>query len=48
MSTDKAYEIGKDMDSVVESMEQRMLKPLNDSQIKQLTEMLELISKNLE
>lgn len=46
--TDMAIRTGKDMDTVVGEMEQKMLQPLTEEQIGQLTSMLELIYKNLE
>lgn len=46
--TDKAFETGKDMDAVIGMMEQKMLRPLTDSQIEELTAMLEIVYRNLE
>ncbi len=46
--TPHACETGRNMDAVVENMEQRMLAPLSPEQIEQLTQMLELIHQNLE
>lgn len=45
--TPHALGVGRDMDSVIEDMEKKMLHPLTDEQVKQLTEMLEIIYKNL-
>ena len=41
--TSYAYTTGKDMDKVVGKMEKDLLSPLNESQIKELTKLLELI-----
>lgn len=46
--TDMAKKTGKNMDSVVGSMEEKMLATLSEMQISQLTETLETIYKNLE
>ena len=45
--TKKAHETGKDMDHVIGNMEKRMLSPLSDDEITQLTEMLEKVYDNL-
>lgn len=45
--TDHAVLIGRDMDSVIEDMERKMLHPLTEEQVKQLTAMLETIYGNL-
>ncbi len=41
--TKYAYTTGKDMDKVVGKMEKDLLSPLNETQIKELTKLLELI-----
>lgn len=46
--TEAAKETGQNMDSVINSMEDRMLSPLSEAQICELTAMLEAIYKNLE
>lgn len=45
--TELAHTTGQNMDTVIGGMEQRMLSPLSDDQIIQLTDMLESIYKNL-
>lgn len=46
--TEYALRTGEDMNSVIGEMEAKMLCPLTDEQILQLTEMLELIYNNLD
>ena len=46
--TEYAMQTGENMDTVIGEMEAKMLRPLTKEQIKQLTEMLELINKNLD
>lgn len=46
--TQSAKAIGKNMDSVIRGMEEKMLLSLSENQVSQLTEMLEIIYKNLE
>ena len=45
--TDTAIKTGSNMDKVVAGMEAKMLKSLSAEQIKQLTEMLETIYRNI-
>lgn len=45
--TEHARGTGEDMDSVIGSMEKKMLGPLSDEQVEQLTSMLEIISRNI-
>lgn len=45
--TEPAKKIGKNMDSVIDSMESKMLSSLSEQEISQLTDMLEKIYKNL-
>lgn len=47
MLTDSAKETGFNMDEVIQNLEKKMLSPLTDEQIVQLTNMLEIIYKNL-
>lgn len=46
--TPHANEVGRDMDSVVSTMEQKMLYSLSEEQARQLTEMLEIVLHNVE
>lgn len=46
--TEKAEKTGQNMDSVINGMENRMLAPLTEQQIAELSAMLESICKNLE
>lgn len=46
--SDKAIDTGKDMDLVIDAMEKKMLRPLTDNQIEELTELLEIVYQNLE
>ena len=45
--TSHAYTTGKDMDKVVSKMEKDLLSPLSETQIKELTKLLELIYQNV-
>ena len=46
--TQEAEDTGRNMDCVISNMEKKMLSPLSEEQIAQLTDMLESIYKNLE
>ena len=45
--TEKALQTGKNMNAMIGKMEKKMLSPLSDEQVVQLTKMLELIYQNL-
>ena len=46
--TEMGYNTGKNMDKIIEKMEEKMLSPLNEEEVGEMTRMLELIYNNLD